>query len=117
MYYIVTGAAGFIGSRIVEALNAAGVTDVIAVDNLQQSAKVRNLAGLEIADLDEPQVQRRGMPAPFEPHQVGCREPERPVDQSHAQSPSSRYSMPARQKLSWRFWCRSRRRRSCSSWP
>jgi ADP-L-glycero-D-manno-heptose 6-epimerase len=50
MYYVVTGAAGFIGSRIVEALNAAGVTDIVAVDNLQQSDKVRNLARLEIAD-------------------------------------------------------------------
>src|SRR5687768_499564 len=50
MYYVVTGAAGFIGSKIVEALNAAGVSGIVAVDNLQQSDKVRNLAGLEIAD-------------------------------------------------------------------
>jgi ADP-L-glycero-D-manno-heptose 6-epimerase len=50
MYYVVTGAAGFIGSRIVEALNRAGVTDVIAVDNLSRSAKVANLTRLEIAD-------------------------------------------------------------------
>ena len=50
MYYVVTGAAGFIGSKIVEALNLAGVTDIIAVDNLQQSDKVRNLARLDIAD-------------------------------------------------------------------
>jgi ADP-L-glycero-D-manno-heptose 6-epimerase len=50
MYYVVTGAAGFIGSKIVEALNRAGVTDIVAVDNLQQSDKVRNLARLEIAD-------------------------------------------------------------------
>jgi len=47
---VVTGAAGFIGSKIVEALNAAGVTDIVAVDNLQNSDKVRNLARLEIAD-------------------------------------------------------------------
>jgi ADP-L-glycero-D-manno-heptose 6-epimerase len=50
MYYVVTGAAGFIGSRIIEALNRAGVNDIVAVDNLQQSDKVRNLARLEIAD-------------------------------------------------------------------
>jgi ADP-L-glycero-D-manno-heptose 6-epimerase len=50
MYYVVTGAAGFIGSRIVEALNRAGVTDIIAVDNLSRSAKVANLTRLEIAD-------------------------------------------------------------------
>jgi ADP-L-glycero-D-manno-heptose 6-epimerase len=50
MYYVVTGAAGFIGSKIVEALNFAGVRDIIAVDNLEQSDKVRNLARLDIAD-------------------------------------------------------------------
>jgi len=50
MYYIVTGAAGFIGSKIVEALNRRGVTDIIAVDNLAQADKFRNLAGCEIAD-------------------------------------------------------------------
>ncbi|HEY7238777.1 MAG TPA: ADP-glyceromanno-heptose 6-epimerase [Burkholderiales bacterium] len=50
MYYVVTGAAGFIGSRIVEALNRAGVTDIVAVDNLSRSAKVANLTRLEIAD-------------------------------------------------------------------
>jgi ADP-L-glycero-D-manno-heptose 6-epimerase len=50
MYYVVTGAAGFIGSRIVEALNRAGVTDIVAVDNLSRSAKMANLVRLEIAD-------------------------------------------------------------------
>src|SRR5687768_4460288 len=60
MYYVVTGAAGFIGSKIVEALNAAGVSGIVAVDNLQQSDKVRNLAGLEIADfLDKGEFLRR----------------------------------------------------------
>jgi ADP-L-glycero-D-manno-heptose 6-epimerase len=50
MYYVVTGAAGFIGAKIVQALNFAGVRDIIAVDNLQQSEKVRNLARVDIAD-------------------------------------------------------------------
>jgi ADP-L-glycero-D-manno-heptose 6-epimerase len=60
MYYIVTGAAGFIGSKIVEGLNAAGVTDVVAVDNLQQADKMRNLVGLEIADyLDQVEFLQR----------------------------------------------------------
>ena len=60
MYYVVTGAAGFIGSKIVEALNAAGVTDIVAVDNLRQSDKVRNLAGVEIADyLDQAEFLER----------------------------------------------------------
>jgi ADP-L-glycero-D-manno-heptose 6-epimerase len=49
-YYVVTGAAGFIGSRIVAALNRHGVNEVIAVDNLAQADKFRNLAGCEIAD-------------------------------------------------------------------
>jgi ADP-L-glycero-D-manno-heptose 6-epimerase len=60
MYYVVTGAAGFIGSRIIEALNRAGVTDIVAVDNLQQSDKVRNLARLDIADyLDQADFLKR----------------------------------------------------------
>ena len=37
MAYLVTGAAGFIGCNNVRALNAAGITDVIAVDNLTRS--------------------------------------------------------------------------------
>jgi ADP-L-glycero-D-manno-heptose 6-epimerase len=49
-YYVVTGAAGFIGSRIVAGLNAWGVTDIVAVDNLAHADKFRNLAGCEIAD-------------------------------------------------------------------
>jgi ADP-L-glycero-D-manno-heptose 6-epimerase len=49
-YYVVTGAAGFIGSKLVEGLNRHGVTDVIAVDNLAHADKFRNLAGCEIAD-------------------------------------------------------------------
>jgi ADP-L-glycero-D-manno-heptose 6-epimerase len=50
MHYVVTGAAGFIGSRLVEGLNRRGVTDVIAVDNLAHADKFRNLAGCDIAD-------------------------------------------------------------------
>ncbi|HET9351507.1 MAG TPA: ADP-glyceromanno-heptose 6-epimerase [Burkholderiales bacterium] len=50
MYCIVTGAAGFIGSKLVEGLNRRGITDVIAVDNLAHADKFRNLAGAEIAD-------------------------------------------------------------------
>lgn len=47
---VVTGAAGFIGSNIVKGLNARGITDVIAVDDLTQGDKFRNLADLQIAD-------------------------------------------------------------------
>jgi len=49
-YTVVTGAAGFIGSKLVEGLNKRGITDVIAVDNLAHADKFRNLAGCEIAD-------------------------------------------------------------------
>ena len=57
MYYVVTGAAGFIGSRLVEGLNRRGITDIIAVDNLKQGDKFRNLAKCEIADyLDQAEL-------------------------------------------------------------
>jgi ADP-L-glycero-D-manno-heptose 6-epimerase len=48
--YVVTGAAGFIGSNIVQGLNARGITDIIAVDDLTEGDKFRNLADLHIAD-------------------------------------------------------------------
>lgn len=47
---IVTGAAGLIGSNLVKALNARGVTDIVAVDNLTRAEKMPNLADCEIAD-------------------------------------------------------------------
>lgn len=50
MYTIVTGAAGFIGSNLVKALNERGVIDIIAVDNLSKADKYRNLVDCEIAD-------------------------------------------------------------------
>jgi ADP-L-glycero-D-manno-heptose 6-epimerase len=47
---VVTGAAGFIGSNIIAGLNARGLDDIIAVDDLTQGDKFRNLANLKIAD-------------------------------------------------------------------
>ena len=47
---IVTGAAGFIGSNLVRALNARGETDILAVDNLTRAEKFANLVDCEIAD-------------------------------------------------------------------
>ena len=47
---VVTGAAGFIGSNIIKGLNARGIDDIIAVDDLTQGDKFRNLADLRIAD-------------------------------------------------------------------
>ena len=49
MTIIVTGAAGFIGSNIVKALNRRGETDIIVVDNLTNGHKFRNLADCDIA--------------------------------------------------------------------
>ena len=60
MYYVVTGAAGFIGSRLIRALNRAGVSEILAVDNLANAEKVRNLAGLDIEDyLDKEEFLQR----------------------------------------------------------
>ena len=50
MYYIVTGAAGFIGSNLVKALNDRGVSNIIAVDNLKQADKFKNLTDRDISD-------------------------------------------------------------------
>lgn len=50
MKIVVTGAAGFIGSNLIKGLNARGIDDIIAVDDLTQGDKFRNLADLKIAD-------------------------------------------------------------------
>src|SRR5258706_8702225 len=50
MLHVVTGAAGFIGSRLIAALNQAGITEILAVDDLQDGAKVKNLASADIDD-------------------------------------------------------------------
>ncbi len=47
---VVTGAAGFIGSNLIKGLNARGIDDIIAVDDLTQGDKFRNLAELKISD-------------------------------------------------------------------
>jgi len=60
MYTVVTGAAGFIGSNIVKALNARGEDRIIAVDNLAQGDKFRNLVDCDIADyFDQEDFLRR----------------------------------------------------------
>ncbi len=50
MKIVVTGAAGFIGSNIIAGLNARGITNIIAVDELTEGNKFVNLADLQIAD-------------------------------------------------------------------
>ena len=47
---VVTGAAGFIGSNLVRGLNAAGRTDIIAVDDLSDGTKFRNLVECDFLD-------------------------------------------------------------------
>ena len=60
MYFVVTGAAGFIGSNLVRALNARGETRILAVDDLERSDKFRNLSACEISDfLDKDEFRRR----------------------------------------------------------
>jgi len=50
VYIVVTGAAGFIGANLVRGLNDRGETNIIAVDNLANADKFRNLVDCEIAD-------------------------------------------------------------------
>ena len=47
---VVSGGAGLIGSNLVKGLNDRGCTDIIVVDDLTRADKVKNLAGLQIAD-------------------------------------------------------------------
>jgi ADP-L-glycero-D-manno-heptose 6-epimerase len=47
---IVTGGAGFIGSNLVRALNQAGHTDILVVDDLRDAHKVLNLSDCRIAE-------------------------------------------------------------------
>lgn len=57
---LVTGGAGFIGSNLVRALNAAGREDVVVVDDLSDGTKFANLADCRIADyFDKEEVRVR----------------------------------------------------------
>ena len=64
--HIVTGAAGFVGSNIILALNERGVREILAVDDLTCGDKFRNLRGCDIADyMDKTEFRdfiRRGAP-------------------------------------------------------
>jgi ADP-L-glycero-D-manno-heptose 6-epimerase len=63
MVYVVTGAAGFIGSNLVRALNERGERDIIAVDHLGQADKFRNLVDCEIADFLDKEEFRQALEA------------------------------------------------------
>lgn len=57
---VVTGAAGFIGSNLVRGLNRRGIRNVIAVDDLTEGDKFRNLVDCQIADyLDKDDFRAR----------------------------------------------------------
>lgn len=58
-YYIVTGAAGMIGSNLIAGLNARGITNILAVDNMTKGDKFRNLVDLEISDYLDKQDFRK----------------------------------------------------------
>jgi ADP-L-glycero-D-manno-heptose 6-epimerase len=79
VYIVVTGAAGFIGSNLVKALNARGETAILAVDDLTRADKFRNLVDCEIADyLDKDEFLARLTDGDFEDdlsailHQGAC---------------------------------------------
>ena len=79
MYIVVTGAAGFVGANLVRGLNERGETDIIAVDNLANADKFRNLLDCEIADyLDKDEFLARLAAGDFEDdlsavlHQGAC---------------------------------------------
>ena len=67
MKVVVTGAAGMIGANLLRGLNAIGVDDIVAVDDLSDGAKYANLAGASISDY----FDRRDFYARFERGELG----------------------------------------------
>jgi ADP-L-glycero-D-manno-heptose 6-epimerase len=56
---VVTGAAGFIGSRLLRALQEQGYADLVAVDDFSRKDKLRNLEGVKLSA----RVERSAFPA------------------------------------------------------
>lgn len=109
MYTIVTGAAGFIGSNIVKALNERGVTRIVAVDNLKRAEKFKNLVDCEMADyLDKEDFLARLSAGQFDGavdavlHQGAC---------SDTMETDGRYMMENnfRYSLALLDWCQTRK--------
>ena len=67
MRVVVTGAAGMIGANLVRGLNAIGIDDVIAVDDLTDGSKHANLVGADISDY----FDRRDFYGRFERGELG----------------------------------------------
>ncbi|MCW5660630.1 MAG: ADP-glyceromanno-heptose 6-epimerase [Burkholderiaceae bacterium] len=78
MKVAVTGAAGMIGANLLRGLNAIGIDDIIAVDDLTHGAKHRNLRDARIADyFDRSEFYMRFARGDFGPldavlHQGAC---------------------------------------------
>jgi ADP-L-glycero-D-manno-heptose 6-epimerase len=53
--FVVTGAAGFIGSNLLAGLEANGVADIVACDRLGSGDKWRNIAKRELVDIVAPE--------------------------------------------------------------
>ena len=69
---VVTGAAGFIGSRCIRALNAHGYDNVIAVDDLSDGKKFHNLVPLDLSDYLDKDAFRRMLDADSLPFRVSA---------------------------------------------
>ena len=74
---ILTGGAGFVGSNILAALNANGITDVLVVD--RRGDNFRNLSDLKFSDFMQPEdfaraIERKSLPDRIEAifHQGAC---------------------------------------------
>ena len=67
MRVVVTGAAGMIGANLVRGLNALGIDDVIAVDDLTDGGKYANLVGAGLSDY----FDRRDFYGRFERGELG----------------------------------------------
>ena len=74
---VVTGAAGFIGSNLLRGLNAAGRSDIIAVDDLTDGARFRNLVDCDFLDYLDKDEFSASLPAALDGvelvfHQGAC---------------------------------------------